>query len=102
MTAEEAYAAAEAEGLTLVRAENVAGFKGVSRCNSTSALFQAELQRDGRRNKLGTFASAEEAALAVARFRKAPPSPSQLAAPPQDRKRSASPSPVRSQRSKHR
>ena len=41
-----------------------------------------------------------EAALEVARFRKAPTSPSQPAVPPQDRKRSASPEPVRSQRSK--
>ena len=44
------------------------------------------------------MSTADEAALAVARFGKrngkAPTSPSQPVAPPQDRKRSASPTPI--------
>jgi hypothetical protein len=69
MTAAEAHAAAAAEGLTLLRAENVTGFKGVSRAGrSASKPFQAMQKHDGRDKHLGNFATAEEAALAVARF----------------------------------
>ena len=70
MTAAEAHAAAEQEGLTLVRAENATGFKGVSRGGkcSESKPFKAQLWHSGRHNTLGYFATAEEAALAVARF----------------------------------
>ena len=67
MTAAEAHAAAESEGLTLLRAVNSTGFKGVRHQNSASKPFMADLYRDGRSNYLGTFATAEEAALAVAR-----------------------------------
>ena len=69
MTAAEAHAAAAAEGLALVRAETPTGFKGVSR-NSNSAIkpFKAQLRHGGRDKHLGVFATAEEAALAVARF----------------------------------
>ena len=62
-----AHAAAEAEGLVLVRADNSAGFKGVHTNSSASNPFQASMRRDGRNNHLGTFATAEEAALAGAR-----------------------------------
>ena len=42
MTAAEAHAAAAAEGLALLRAENATGFKGVCRTgNSASKPFQA-------------------------------------------------------------
>ena len=69
MTAEEAHAAAAAEGLTLVRAENPTGFKGVSSpAAPPSKPFKAQLWRGGRTESLGVFATAEEAALAVARF----------------------------------
>ena len=68
MTKSEAHAAAAAEGLTLLRAENATGFKGVSRGGSVSKPFQANLYNAGRTNHLGYFATAEEAALAVARF----------------------------------
>ena len=69
MTAAEIHAAAAAEGLTLVRAENSAGFKGVSHDpKRASKPFHANLRHGGRSNHLGTFATAEEAALAVARF----------------------------------
>ena len=69
MTAAEIHAAAAAEGLTLVRAENSAGFKGVSHDpKRASKPFHANLRHGGRSNHLGTFATAEEAVLAVARF----------------------------------
>ena len=69
MTAAEAHAAAAAEGLALLRAENATGFKGVNRGGKhTSKPFQAQLKRGGRMEYKGIFATAEEAALAVARF----------------------------------
>ena len=86
MTAAEAHAAAAAEGLTLVpSAENSTGFKGVCRMSSASKPFQAQVWHGGRHNYLGSFATAEEAALAVARFL----GPAG-AAPPPGRKRPAS------------
>ena len=55
--------------LTLLRAENMTGFKGVCRSGSVSSnQFQAQLKHDGRQKHLGNFATAESAALAVARF----------------------------------
>ena len=69
MTAAEAHAAAEAEGLTLLRAEIASGFKHVY-CASESSHpmpFLASLTR-GRHKLLRHFATAEEAALAVARL----------------------------------
>ena len=69
MTAAEAHAAAEAAGLVLVRAENATGFKGVYRSDRhISKPFKAQLWHGGRINNLGTFATAEEAALAIARL----------------------------------
>ena len=67
MTAAEARAAAGAEGLSLVRASNPSGFKGVCRNGKASKPFHATLCHTGRNNHLGSFATAEEAALAVAR-----------------------------------
>ena len=49
-----------------MRAENKTGFKGVSR-QGGHLTFKAQLTRRGRNKYLGTFATAEEAALAVAR-----------------------------------
>ena len=68
MTAAEAHAAAAAEGLALLRAENPTGFKGVYRDDRNSKPFRANLRHGGRKQYLGNFATAEEAALAVARF----------------------------------
>ena len=69
MTAAEAHAAAATEGLALLRAENSTGFKGVGRNNgSASKPFQANVRHDGRQEHLGSFTTAEEAALAVSRF----------------------------------
>ena len=60
---------AEAEGLILQRSDdNQAGFAGV-RVEPCSKVrpFQAKVWRDGKEAHLGSFATAEEAALAVAR-----------------------------------
>ena len=84
MTAAEAHAAADAEGLALLRADNAAGFKHVCLGKNASKPFQAQLRQDGRDKYLGMFATAEEAALAVARFL----GPQGAAAPP-GRKRPA-------------
>ena len=65
----EVHAAAEAEGLVLLSADNASGFRYVSLNNSSvSRPFKAQLWRDGRMKFLGNFAMAEEGALAVARF----------------------------------
>ena len=69
MAPEETHAAAAAEGLTLLRADNTAGFLNVTRARiHESKPFVAEVSRGVRRHYLGCFATAEEAALAVARF----------------------------------
>jgi hypothetical protein len=47
-----------------VRADNECGFRGVPRNHNT---FQARVKEGGRQRRLGTFASAEEAALAYVR-----------------------------------
>ena len=94
MTAEEAIAAAAAEGLTLLPAsvstggrKSTSGFLGVhpmQKPNDADRPFKARPYHDGRINYLGCFATAEEAALAVARFL----GPAGAAAPP-GRKRPA-------------
>ena len=66
-----AMAIAEAEGLTLVPADNESGFKGVSRVSKQKAAtnpFRVRVQHEGRDTVLGTFDSAAEAALCYARF----------------------------------
>jgi|MDSZ01.2.fsa_nt_gb hypothetical protein len=85
MTAAEVHAAAAAEGRVLLRAENSTGFKNVYPKSSTSKPFQAQLRQSRLTKNLGSFATAEEAALAVARFL----GPAG-AAPPPGRKRPAS------------
>ena len=66
--AEAAEARAEAEGLTLQRSENQTGFVGVYVNTSNKVKpFEARVGRDGKRVYLGHFATAEEAALEVAR-----------------------------------
>ena len=52
MTPAEAHAAAAAEGLALVRAENATGFKHVSRIDGISKPFQASLRHGGRQKSL--------------------------------------------------
>ena len=81
MTAEQALAAAAAEGLTLERSNTNTGFKGVSRVAQPfkhGKQFWASHTR-GKTTSLGYYATAEEAALVVARATQA----SAVAPPPQ-------------------
>ena len=77
LSAEEALAAAAAEGLELPRASSASGYCGVSAKGASG--FSASIRVAGKREHLGTFASAEEAALAYARrcaaTRAPPPAP---------------------------
>ena len=59
---------AEAEGLTLLKADNKAGYFGVNLAKpGRPKPYQAQVRRDGELVYLGSFATAEEAALCVAR-----------------------------------
>ena len=59
---------AEAEGLTLLKADNKAGYYGVKLAKSSkSKPYEAQVKRAGTMVYLGGFATAEEAALCVAR-----------------------------------
>jgi len=61
-------ALAQAEGLTLLVADNKAGYFGVYLNNPGQPKpYQARVWRGGKDVNLGTFATAEEAALCVAR-----------------------------------
>ena len=64
MTAEEALAAAEREGLTLVKTGKKGRFKGVS---PDRRKYSARVWRNGTYVRLGSFATAEQAALVYAR-----------------------------------
>ena len=69
LTLEEVERLAAAEGLTLERTESTSGFKGVSYdAGKKSKPYQAKPKIGGRSNHLGMFVTAEEAALAIARF----------------------------------
>jgi len=67
LTSEQARQQARAEGLTLVVAENTTGYFGVYHRPSLPKPYQAKVHRDGKTVHLGTFATAEEAALCIAR-----------------------------------
>jgi predicted secreted protein len=69
LTSEEAWLQAQAERLTLLVAENKAGYFGVhlSKPGQPSKPYQAQVWRGGKKVSLGCFAAAEEAALHVAR-----------------------------------
>ena len=59
---------AQAEGLTLLVAENRTGYFGVYLNNPGNPKpYQAQVKRGGKAVSLGRFATAEEAALYVAR-----------------------------------
>ena len=60
-------AQAEAEGLTLLKANNKAGYFGVYHYPGKPKPYQAGVWRGGKLVHLGTFATAEEAALCIAR-----------------------------------
>ena len=66
LTAEEALRQAAAEGLTLQR--NKGSKSGFHRVTAREeGTFRSAIRRDGKTKELGTFATAEEAALAFAR-----------------------------------
>jgi hypothetical protein len=71
---DEVHRRAQAEGLTLLRSAgaSVSGYRFVFSCSKPRTPFQAKLKITesgrSRQQHLGYFASAEEAALAVARF----------------------------------
>ena len=61
-------AQAEAEGLTLLVADNKTGYFGVHLAKPGKPKpYQAQVKRGGKKVHLGSFATAEEAALCVAR-----------------------------------
>eukprot|EP00964_Phaeocystis_antarctica_P104231 scaffold69374_cov57-Phaeocystis_antarctica.AAC.3 len=67
LTSEEARQQAQAEGLTLLVANNKTGYYGVNHQPSRSKPYEAKVSRGGKPVYLGSFATAEEAALCVAR-----------------------------------
>ena len=67
LTSEEARQQAQTEELTLLVADNKAGYFGVHHKPGRSRPYQAQLRRGGKKVHLGSFATAEEAALCVAR-----------------------------------
>eukprot|EP00964_Phaeocystis_antarctica_P016707 scaffold9187_cov50-Phaeocystis_antarctica.AAC.2 len=70
LTSEEARQQAQAEGLTLLRAaESKSGYFGVGHLPGRSKPFEAKVSRGAatKQVRLGSFATAEEAALCVAR-----------------------------------
>eukprot|EP00964_Phaeocystis_antarctica_P088215 scaffold56137_cov56-Phaeocystis_antarctica.AAC.4 len=68
LTTEEARQQVQVEELTLLVAENTAGYYGVTLANpSKPKPYQAQVWHGGKRVHLGSFATAEEAALCVAR-----------------------------------
>jgi hypothetical protein len=68
LTSEEARQQAQAEGLTLLKADNKTGYIGVHLNKpSRPKPYQAQVRRGGNKVSLGSFATAEEAALCIAR-----------------------------------
>ena len=68
LTSEEARQQAEAEGLTLLQAENKTGYFGVNlKKPGQPRPYLTKVRRGGKQVSLGHFATAEEAALCVAR-----------------------------------
>eukprot|EP00964_Phaeocystis_antarctica_P027298 scaffold15386_cov57-Phaeocystis_antarctica.AAC.5 len=67
LTSEEARQQAQAEGLTLRMADSTTGYFGVNHQLDRTKPYQARVMRGGKKVFLGCFATAEEAALCVAR-----------------------------------
>ena len=64
----EAQQQAQAEGLTLLVASNTTGYFGVRLDQRVKTKpYQAKVRRGGKQVSLGSFATAEEAALCIAR-----------------------------------
>ena len=68
LTSEEARQQAQAEGLTLHVAENKSGYYGVGYRPGKPKPYQLRVRRGGKGVHLGSFVTAEEAALRLARF----------------------------------
>ena len=64
---EEAQQQAQAEELTLLVSDNKAGYFGVNHRPGMPKPYQARMWRGDKQVSLGSFATAEEAALCVAR-----------------------------------
>ena len=73
---------AEAEGLTLLKADNTTGYFGVYHRPSRPKPYEAAVWRRGKSVSLGFFATAEEAALCVARSPEGQEAAKQAAAAP--------------------
>ena len=58
---------AEADGLTLLKADNTTGYFGVTLNPGQPKPYHAKVRRGGKMVHLGSFVTAEEAALCVAR-----------------------------------
>ena len=67
LTSEEARQQAQAEGLTLLKADNQAGYFRVHLDQRKTKPYAAKVSRGGKLVTLGCFATAEEAALCIAR-----------------------------------
>ena len=81
LTAAQAVADAEAEGLALVRADTNSGYRNVShRAARKANPYEAHVRRGGKMKSLGYFATAEQAALAVARTPEGAPAAAAAAA----------------------
>ena len=68
MSLAEVYAAAKAEGLTLLRAENATGYRNVGLSNNQTLPYKVEVRHETHYKYLGNYKTPEEAALEVARF----------------------------------
>lgn len=66
MTDGDAVSVAEKEGLTLLLSDNKSGFRYVN--ERKDGGHQVKLVRNGKRHRLGTFGTPEEAAMRVARW----------------------------------
>jgi len=74
---------AEAEGLTLLVADNKTGYLGVYLTNAGRPKpYAAQVKRGGKMVSLGSFATAEEAALCIARSPEGQAAAKRAAAPP--------------------
>ena len=87
MCSDEARQQAEAEGLTLLKADNKAGYFGVYLNKpGKPEPYEARVNRDGKKVSLGSFATAEEAALCVARSPEGRAAAERAASAPQPRR----------------
>ena len=74
---------ARADGLTLRVADTNSGYYGVNvDQRAKTKPYQAQVKRGGKHVHLGTFATAEEAALCIARSPEGQEAATQAAAPP--------------------